>query len=173
MALVTSVMRVHQILLARVHAALTPFSLTFARYEVLMLLQFSRTGSMPLGKIGQRLQVHPASVTNVVDRLEADGVGAPHPAPERPAHHPRHRHRRRTPGAALATTAINAQVFERTDLSGEALRTLFTTMADLRRAAGDFTSTPAPPSSVAAHGTCPSEASDAPPRHPPPPPPRH
>ena len=29
---------------------------------------------MPVGKIGERLQVHPASVTNAVQRLEADGL---------------------------------------------------------------------------------------------------
>ena len=71
MAAVTSVMRAHQIMLARVDDALRPLGLTFARYELLMLLQFSRTGSLPLSKIGSRLQVHPASVTNVVDRLES------------------------------------------------------------------------------------------------------
>ena len=51
-----------------------PFGLTFARYEVLRLLAFSRRGVMPVGKIGERLQVHPASVTNAVQRLEADGL---------------------------------------------------------------------------------------------------
>ena len=69
MALVTSIMRTHQILSARVDATLAPFNLTFARFEVLMLLDFSRAGRLPLGKIGQRLQVHPASVTNAIDRL--------------------------------------------------------------------------------------------------------
>ena len=87
MAAVTSVMRAHQIMLARVDDALRPLGLTFARYELLMLLQFSRTGSLPLSKIGSRLQVHPASVTNVVDRLERDRPRTPAPAPERPARH--------------------------------------------------------------------------------------
>jgi len=56
--------------LSRADAELRPFGLTFARFEVLMLLSFSTTGSLPLGKIGERLQVNPASVTNAVDRLE-------------------------------------------------------------------------------------------------------
>jgi DNA-binding MarR family transcriptional regulator len=72
MALVTSVMRVQQVFLARIEAILRPFGLTFARYEVLRLLAFTRRGVMPVGKIGERLQVHPASVTNAVQRLEAD-----------------------------------------------------------------------------------------------------
>ena len=74
MAVVTSVMRVQQLLLARMEATLRPHGLTFARYEVLMLLSFSRAGALPLGKIGARLQVHPASVTNAIDRLQADGL---------------------------------------------------------------------------------------------------
>ncbi|HEY2259397.1 MAG TPA: MarR family transcriptional regulator, partial [Solirubrobacteraceae bacterium] len=70
MMAVTSVMRVQQILLARCNEALSPYGLTFPRYEALMLLFFSRTGSLPLGKIGVRLQVHPTSVTNLADGLE-------------------------------------------------------------------------------------------------------
>ena len=72
MALVTSVMRVQQVFLARIESILRPYGLTFARYEVLRLLAFTRRGVMPVGKIGERLQVHPASVTNAVQRLEAD-----------------------------------------------------------------------------------------------------
>ena len=71
MKVVTSVMRVQQVLLARIDAALKPFGITFARYEVLVLLTFSRTGRLPLSKIGERLMVHPTSVTNAIDRLEA------------------------------------------------------------------------------------------------------
>jgi DNA-binding MarR family transcriptional regulator len=74
MTAATSIMRAHQLVLRRVDAALAEFGLTFARYEVLALLQLSRTGSLPLGKIGVRLMVHPASVTNAVDRLAAAGL---------------------------------------------------------------------------------------------------
>jgi DNA-binding MarR family transcriptional regulator len=74
MRLATSIMRVHQILLARLDGALKPFGITFARYEVLRLLSFSSSGSLPLSKIGERLMVHPTSVTNVIDRLVADGL---------------------------------------------------------------------------------------------------
>lgn len=74
MMVVTSVMRVQQLLLARIDALLKPFGVTFARYEVLVLLTFSRSGSLPLSKIGQRLMVHPTSVTNAIDRLESGGL---------------------------------------------------------------------------------------------------
>jgi DNA-binding MarR family transcriptional regulator len=74
MAAVTSVMRVEQILMARLNALLRPFDLNFPRYEALMLLHFSRRGGLPLGKMGDRLQVHRTSVTNIVDGLERTGL---------------------------------------------------------------------------------------------------
>ncbi len=82
MAFVTSIMRVQQVLLSRVERELRPLGLTFARFEVLMILRFSRTGSLPVGKIGERLQVHPASVTNATQRLAAAGLLERHKNPE-------------------------------------------------------------------------------------------
>lgn len=81
MRAVTSLMRVHQLVLIELDELLRPLGLTFARYEVLVLLSFSRRGSLPLGKIGQRLQVHATSVTPLVKRLEAAGLirRTPHP----------------------------------------------------------------------------------------------
>jgi len=85
MTAATALMRAQQIVLQRVDAALRPLGLTFARYEALTLLHFSRRGSLPLGKMGARLMVHPASVTNAVDRLEAEGLvrRIPHPTDRR------------------------------------------------------------------------------------------
>lgn len=74
MAATTTVVRVHQILDSRIEEALRPFGLTFARFEILRLLGFTRTGRLPMGKISDRLQVHPASVTSAVKRLERDGL---------------------------------------------------------------------------------------------------
>ena len=73
MTAATSTTRAHQILTGRIDAALAPLGLNFSRFEVLALLSFTREGKLPLGKVGDRLQVHPASVTNTVNRLEADG----------------------------------------------------------------------------------------------------
>lgn len=74
MRAVTSLMRVQQLVLGELDEVLRPHGLTFARYEALVLLTFSRRGSLPLGKMGERLQVHPTSVTSIVDRLEAAGL---------------------------------------------------------------------------------------------------
>ncbi len=138
MATVTSIMRLQQVFLARADAALRPLGLTFARYEVVMLLSFSSKGLLPLGKIGERLQVNPASVTNAVDRLEAQGLVTrrPNPADGRgvlAAITPKGRR-----VAARATRAMNARVFTDLGLDEPALRALFGALARLRQAAGDF-----------------------------------
>jgi len=139
MALVTSIMRLQQIFLARADATLRPFDLTFARYEVLMLLSFARRRALPLGKIGERLQVNAASVTNAVDRLEAQGLVTRRSNPEdgRGTLAWLTESGRRT--AVEATTAMNGSVFADLGVGDPALRQLFDQLADLRRAAGDFT----------------------------------
>jgi len=73
MATATAITRAHQILHGRIDFALAPLDLNFSRFEVLALLSFTRTGEMPMGKIGDRLQVHAASVTNTIQRLETLG----------------------------------------------------------------------------------------------------
>jgi DNA-binding MarR family transcriptional regulator len=85
MEAITSIMRAQQILLARLNELLGPLNLTFPRYEALMLLSFTKTGTLPMGKVGERLQVHRTSVTNIIDKLEADGLvrRVPHEADRR------------------------------------------------------------------------------------------
>jgi DNA-binding MarR family transcriptional regulator len=81
MAAVTSIMRAQQILIAELDTLLRPHGLTFARYEALVLLRFSREGALPLRLIGQRLMVHPTSVTNTINRLEAQHLVLRRPNP--------------------------------------------------------------------------------------------
>lgn len=139
MAVVTSVMRVQQILLGRADAALRPHGLTFARYEVLMLLTFSRRGELPLGKIGARLQVNPASVTNAVDRLEAQGLVERVPNPR----DGRGTLARLTPEGKVraldATATLNAELFGDLGLEEADRDRLFGLLREVRQAAGDFT----------------------------------
>jgi DNA-binding MarR family transcriptional regulator len=82
MGAITSIMRAHQILLAEVDATVKPYGLTFARYEALVLLTFSKAGELPMSKIGERLMVHPTSVTNTVDRLVKSGLVDKRPNPQ-------------------------------------------------------------------------------------------
>ena len=63
MAAVAWIMRAQQILLGRLDPLLRPCGLTLARYEALDVLTFSRHSVLPFGVIGERLMVHPTSVT--------------------------------------------------------------------------------------------------------------
>ncbi|KAA9148866.1 MarR family transcriptional regulator [Microbacterium lushaniae] len=138
MAAVTSIMRAQQLVLARVDAALRPFGLTFARYELLTLLRLSRSGRMPMASASARLQVHPTSVTNTVDRLQAGGYVQREPHPE---------DGRVTlvvltdPGRELseqATARLNAEVFAQPGLTPEDTDELVAIIARMRKGAGDF-----------------------------------
>lgn len=138
MTAVTSIMRVHQILLSRLNEELAPFGLTFARYEALMLLYYSRHGSLPLGKMGVRLQVHRTSVTNLVDGLEKMRLArrTPHPTDRRTTLAEITEEGRRV--ARDATEALNADTFGIAPLRRRDLETVTDTLRRLRIAAGDF-----------------------------------
>lgn len=136
MAAVTSIFRAQQILLARVDDELRPFDLTFARYEILMLLHFSSRGSLPLGVIGSRLQVHPTSVTSAVERLVKQGLveRVPHPTDGRArlavlTEEGRCR-------ALEATDRLNATVFSEPGFTD--IQSLVATLEAMRQRAGDF-----------------------------------
>jgi DNA-binding MarR family transcriptional regulator len=138
MRAVTSVMRAHQILIAELDARLRPYGITFSRYEALVLLMYSREGSLPLSKIGERLQVHATSVTNVIDRLESAGLVRREPNP---------RDGRGTlaviteDGRAVATKAtadLNAARFGLAALDADGLTQVYRLLRVLRADAGDF-----------------------------------
>jgi DNA-binding MarR family transcriptional regulator len=132
MAVVTSIMRAQQVLLARVDAHLAPFGLTFARFELLRLLAFTRHGELPLGKLGVRLQVHPTSITSAVDRLEAQGYveRRRHPTDGRTTLAVITSAGRRTVEAA--TDVLNEQVFSDVGLSDREEGTLYRLLEKVR-----------------------------------------
>ena len=132
MAVVTSVMRVQQIYMARIDAILRPLDLTFARFELLTLLTFTSRGALPMNKIGMRLQVHPTSVTSSVDRLESQGL----------VRRRAHETDRRTTLVnilpvgrriqKLAAVALNAEVFAKPGLSKSELEQFYAILSILR-----------------------------------------
>src|ERR1041384_4001899 len=138
MAAVTSVMRVQQIVLSAVDSILRPHGLTFARYEALVLLTFSRTGRLPMRVMGERLQLHPTSVTNIVDRLQADGLvrRTPHPTDRRATLvEITDAGLKRREDATAAVVEVNLGLKGLTDRQTEQLTEL---LAKVRRASGDF-----------------------------------
>ena len=138
MVAVTSVMRAHQILLARVENALRPYDLSFARYELLRLLAFSRNGALPITKASDRLQVHVTSVTHAIRRLEANGLVArlPHPTDGRTTLVQITGLGRST--VDDATVTLNNDVFADIGITDQQSRTLAESIQTLRRSAGDF-----------------------------------
>lgn len=137
MAMVTSLVRVNQLLLERIDAVLRPSGLTFARYEVLRLLAFVADGQMAMTRLGSLLQVHPTSVTSAVDRLVRQGYVQ--------------RSRSATDGRVVlasltqagrgvveqATEGLNREVFQRPGLPEEELAELTRLLGRLRAEAGD------------------------------------
>ena len=137
MALVTSVTRAQQLLAERVERALKPHGLTFARFEVLRLLSFTRERALPMTRLGSLLQVHPTSVTSAVDRLEKQGfvrrvrgdgdrrvvlaeiTGAGREVVER------------------ATEGLNTDVFGAPGIGAESTAELTRLLGELRASAGD------------------------------------
>jgi DNA-binding MarR family transcriptional regulator len=133
MAMVTSIQRVQQLLMERIDAALKPHGLTFARFEVLRLLAFTQAGALPMTRLGSLLLVHPTSVTNAVDRLEAQGYVV----------RSRGEDDRRVVLAAItdagreaveaATAGLNEAVFAAPGLPPRGVRRLTEALTDLRR----------------------------------------
>ncbi len=138
MAAVSSIVSAQQIVLQRIDTVLRPLDLTFARYEILTLLSFTRSGSLPMTKMGALLQVHPTSVTSAVDRLEAQGFveRLPHPT-DRRAVLASITDEGRTK-ALQATAALNGQVFEQLGITEHQINQLRTVLRALRANAGDF-----------------------------------
>jgi DNA-binding MarR family transcriptional regulator len=138
MAMVTSLVRAQQLLMERIDTTLRPYGLSFARYEILRLLAFSRAGALKMNRLGSLLQVHPTSVTSAVNRLESQGYVE--------------RLRGETDGrvvlAALtesgrevaesATAALNKDVFEATGLDAGQVDQLTELLTAFRATAGDL-----------------------------------
>lgn len=138
MTMVTQLVRVQQLLQGRIDAVLRPFNLSFARYEILRLLAFSRSGSMPMTRLGSLLQVHAASVTSAVTRLEAQGF----------AERVRDDNDRRIVRASItekgrdvvdrATVQLNEMIFEQPRLTDAQVAELSALLSSYRSAAGDL-----------------------------------
>ncbi|HQH07945.1 MAG TPA: MarR family transcriptional regulator [Phycicoccus sp.] len=142
MAAATAIMRVQQVLLARFDAIAGGHDLTFARYEALVLLAFSREGQLSMGRIGERLMVHPTSATNIVQRLAARGFVERVPNPR----DGRGTLARITESGRAAMEAVTAELeamdFGLAALSSDSVAGLSTLLREVRLAANDFIEDP-------------------------------
>ena len=135
--IVTSLMRVHQVLTKRADQILAPIDLTFARYELLVRLYF-HDGSLPLNQLGRQLQIHQTSITSLVDKLEAKGLirRVPHPTDRRSTIA-----QMTPPGRDLLREAIkllNSELYRDLGLTGNEARLLIGLLMKMRSSWNDI-----------------------------------
>lgn len=138
MAVFTAVLRSYQLLIDDVNRVMKRHDLTFPRYQVLAWLATDPESSLTLSWISKTLRIPPATVTNLIDRLEADGLvrRVPHPSDARTTLAVI-----TAQGSALvadATSHLNADVYERIGLSERRRGQLIGLLAELRANGGEF-----------------------------------
>ncbi len=138
MAVFTAILRSHQLLNDQVNHVMRSHDLTFARYEVLAWLATDPESSQTLSWISKTLRIPPATVTNIIDRLEEERLvrRVPHPSDARTTRAvitPRGRK-----AATDATQDLNATVYERIGLSERQRDQLIDLLAELRASGNEF-----------------------------------
>jgi DNA-binding MarR family transcriptional regulator len=134
----TAILRSYQLLNDQVTHVMRRHDLTFARYEVLTWLATDPASALTLSWISKTLRIPPATVTNIIDRLEDDGLvrRVPHPSDARTTLAeitPRGRKL-----AMEATRDLNGTVYERIGLSEQQRNRLVDSLARLRASGNEF-----------------------------------
>jgi DNA-binding MarR family transcriptional regulator len=138
MAVFTAILRSFQLLNDQVNDVVRSHDLTFARYEVLTWLATDPESSLTLSWISKSLRIPPATVTNIIDRLEDDKLirRVPHPSDARTTLAVITPRGRRV--ATDATRDLNATVYERIGLSEAQRGQLVDLLAELRSSGHEF-----------------------------------
>src|SRR5437588_3237077 len=138
MAVFTAILRSYQLLNDQVNSVMRAHDLTFARYEVLAWLATDPESSLTLSWISKTLRIPPATVTNIIDRLEDEKLvrRVPHASDARTTLAvitPR--------GERIATDAtrdLNSTVYEGIGLSERKRSQLVELLAELRASGNEF-----------------------------------
>ena len=138
MAVFTAILRSYQLLDGQVNAVMRRHGLTFARYEILTWLATDPESSLALSWISKTLRIPPATVTNLIDRLEADDLvrRVPHASDARTTLAEITARGRRL--AEAATKDLNTTVYEQIALTERRRAQLIDLLADLRARGGEF-----------------------------------
>jgi DNA-binding MarR family transcriptional regulator len=138
MAVFTAILRSYQLLNDQVTHVMRRHDLTFARYEVLTWLATDPESALTLSWISKTLRIPPATVTNVIDRLEDDKLvrRVPHPSDARTTLAEITERGRKV--AMEATRDLNASVYERIGLSEQQRNRLVDLLARLRASGNEF-----------------------------------
>jgi DNA-binding MarR family transcriptional regulator len=138
MAVFTAILRSYQLLNDQVNAVMRRHELTFGRYDVLTWLATDPESSLTLTWISKTLRIPPATVTNIIDRLEDDKLvrRVPHASDARTTLAEITARGRKV--ANDATEDLNATVYERIGLSERKRTALIEILAELRVAGEEF-----------------------------------
>jgi DNA-binding MarR family transcriptional regulator len=138
MAVFTAILRSYQLLNDQVNSVMRNHDLTFARYEVLTWLATDPESSLTLSWISKTLRIPPATVTNIIDRLEDDKLirRVQHPSDARTTLAEITARGRRV--ATNATRDLNSTVYEPIALSEPQRTQLVDLLAHLRASGNEF-----------------------------------
>jgi DNA-binding MarR family transcriptional regulator len=138
MAVYTAIVRSYQLLNARVDEVMKRLGLSYPRYQVLTWLATDPESSLTLSWISKTLRIPPATVTNIIDRLQADGLirRVTHPDDARTTLAVITPKGRRL--AMKATDELNDVVYRRVGLDEEQREQLVRLLAVLRASGGEF-----------------------------------
>ena len=138
MAVFSAILRSSQLLNDQVNKVVRSHDLTFARYEVLAWLATDPASAMTLSWISKTLRIPPATVTNIIDRLEDDKLvrRAPHPSDARTTLAEITARGRKV--ASEATQDLNDTVYQRIGLSERQRNQLVDLLAQLRASGNEF-----------------------------------
>jgi DNA-binding MarR family transcriptional regulator len=138
MAAYTAILRSHQLLREQVDVVMRRHDLTFVRHQVLAWLATDPEPSLTLSWISRTLRMPPATLTNVVDHLEAKGLvrRQTHPTDGRTTLAVITEAGRRL--EAEVTAELNAEVYERIPLGDVERAELTALLRELRSRAQEF-----------------------------------
>jgi DNA-binding MarR family transcriptional regulator len=138
MAVFTGILRSYQLLNDQIQHVMRRHDLSFARYEVLTWLATDPDSALTLSWISKTLRIPPATVTNVIDRLEEDKLvrRVPHPSDARTTLAEITERGRNV--AMAATRDLNASVYESIGLSEQQRSRLVDLLARLRASGNEF-----------------------------------
>jgi DNA-binding MarR family transcriptional regulator len=138
MAVFTAILRSQQMLTNEIAAVMRQHGLTSPRYEILSWLAIDPESSQTLSWISKTLRIPPATVTNLIDRLESDELvrREQHPLDARTTLAVITLRGRRVADAAIED--LNTIVYERLGLTGAQREQLIDLLAELRANGNEF-----------------------------------
>ena len=138
MSVFTAILRSYQLLNDQVNGVMKRHGFTFVQYQVLAWLETDPESSLTLSWISKTLRIPPATVTDIIDRLEDDRLvrRVPHPSDARTTLAVITAKGRRA--ANEATQELNATVYEGIGLTEDQRGELVALLAQLRANGNEF-----------------------------------